>query len=133
LIRDQPVSLIGDFDYPEDSRELADILAEEPLIVPTVASNIRIAFDALIERLQVHPRIQAEVNDMTMLRVIAREKTGLAVVPPIVVKDELDQQVLREVRKVPDIRETFYAVVLKRQFPSPLLAKLIGRHGRRGT
>ena len=125
LISGQPVGLIGDADFEERGRSLAQLLAEEPLVLPSLDSNIRVAFDGLVERLGVSVNIKAEVNDMTMLRLIARERVGLAVVPPIVVKDELDQGVLREIRKIPDISETFFALVLKRQFPNPLLKTLL--------
>ncbi|TWB09933.1 LysR substrate binding domain-containing protein [Nitrospirillum amazonense] len=34
-------------------------------------------------------RIAAEVDDMAMIRLMVREDAGLAVIPPIVVRDEL--------------------------------------------
>ncbi|HMO50330.1 MAG TPA: LysR family transcriptional regulator [Kiritimatiellia bacterium] len=124
-ISDQPVSLVGDPKFARRKRGLHDLLSSEPLVLPARDSNIRIAFDALVERLGIRPHIAAEISDMTMLRLIAREKTGLAVVPPIVVKDELKQGLLKEIHKIPDIQETFYAVTLKRRFPNPLLKKLL--------
>jgi LysR family transcriptional activator of nhaA len=125
-ISDQPVSLVGDPAFAESKLSLEDLLATEPLILPSMNSNIRIAFDALIERLEIRPHVVAEIDDMTMLRLIAREKNGLAVVPPIVVKDELEQGLLKEIYKIPDIKETFYAVVMKRRFPNPLLKVILG-------
>ncbi len=124
-ISDQAVSLVGDPAFKRRRRSLETCLASEPLILPSSESNIRIAFDALIERLNIHPHVIAEVNDMTMLRLIAREKIGLAVVPPIVIRDEIDSGILGELHKIPDIRETFYAVTLKRRFPNPLLRELL--------
>lgn len=125
LISDQPVGLIGDASFPDGDRSLENLLSTEPLILPSLDSNIRIAFDALVERLGITVNIKAEVNDMTMLRIIARESVGLTVVPPIVVKDELDQGILRQIREIPDIHETFYAIVQKRKFPNPLLKQLL--------
>jgi len=125
LISEQLVGLIGNAAFDEAGRNLEQLLSDEPLIVPSPDSNIRVAFDALVERLGITVNIRAEVNDMTMLRVIAREGIGLTVVPPIVVKDELQEGVLREIREIPDIRETFYALVLKRKFPNPVLKRLL--------
>jgi LysR family transcriptional activator of nhaA len=125
LISSQPVSLVGDPIFKRRKRSLQDLLSTEPLVLPTMDSNIRVAFDAMIERMNIRPSIVAEINDMTMLRLVAREKIGLAVVPPIVVQDELKNGILREIHKIPDIEETFYAVVLKRRFPNPLLKKLL--------
>lgn len=125
-ISEQPVSLVGDPTFTRGrKRPLKDLLASEPLVVPTLDSNIRIGFDALVERLGIRPNFAAEINDMTMLRLFAREKIGLAVVPPIVVKDELNRGLLKEIHKIPDLQETFYAVTLKRRFPNPLLKELL--------
>ncbi len=127
LISEQPVGLIGDAAFPDGNRSLEELLSQEPLILPSLDSNIRIAFDALVERLGISVNVKAEVNDMTMLRLIARERIGLTVVPPIVVKDELDQGVLRQIREIPEMRETFYAIVQKRKFPNALLKQLLPR------
>ena len=50
---------------------------------------------------------------------------GLAVLPPIVVQDELSTGRLIEADRLPDIGETFYAVTMKRRFPNPILADLL--------
>jgi len=60
-----------------------------------------------------------------MMRLLARDGAGLAVLPPIVVQDELSSGRLLEVDRLPGISETFYAVTIKRRFPNPLLADLL--------
>lgn len=125
LISHQPVSLVGDPEKNYQSRSLKELLAEEPLLLPSMESNIRLSINALMDRWDIHPSIAAEVNDMTMLRLLSREKTALAVVPPIVVKDELESGSLKEIHRLPDIRETFYAIVPRRRFPNPILKELI--------
>jgi LysR family transcriptional activator of nhaA len=82
-------------------------------------------FDALVDRMRITPRIIAEVDDMAMLRLVAREHHCLAVVPPIVVKDELDSGVLVEVAQLPGLLENFYALTVPRQFPHPLLQEIL--------
>jgi LysR family transcriptional activator of nhaA len=124
-ISDQPVSLIGDAGFDRRRRSLKRLLSTEPLVLPTEDSNIRIAFDGLVEQMGIRPKIIAEINDMTMLRLIAREKIGLAVVPPIVVKDELEQGELKEITEIPNLKETFYAVTVKLRFPNPLLRSVV--------
>lgn len=124
LLNEQPVSLVGrprptPFRFPED-------LASEPLLLPSLDSDIRVAFDAVLERAGVTPTILAEVDDMAMLRLLAREREGVTLVPPIVVRDELEAGILVEHWRIPDVTERFYAIVQKRRFPNPLLAGLIG-------
>lgn len=117
----QPVSLIGQAGKPSVERSVAELLEDEALVVPATQSSIRTGFDALISRLGIQPNIVAEVDDMAMLRLVARDHTGLSVVPPIVVKDELDMGVLVEVAALPGLEETFFAITLARRFPNPLL------------
>ena len=126
-LADQAVSLVGHADRASSTRSLADFLRDEPLVLPAAETGIRIGFDALVGRLGVIPRIAAEVDDMAMLRLLAREGVGLAVVPSIVVRDELDSGDLVEIARLPELAEHFHAITLARRFPNPLLRELLGR------
>lgn len=125
-IAEQPVSLIG---TPERNRHaekpLAEILSLEPLILPTLESPLRAAFDALAQRLGVVPTIAAEADDMAMMRLLAREDAGLSVIPPIVVRDELAAGSLVELARLDGISESFCAVTIQRRFPNPLVAEVL--------
>lgn len=120
-IAQQSVSLVGHSVLARQQRPLEELLRTEALVVPARPSSIRTDFDAFMDRMRIQPMIIAEVDDMAMLRLVAREHQGLAVVPPIVVKDELDSGVLVEIAKLPGLMETFYALTMPRQFPHPLL------------
>ncbi len=121
VINNQPVSLIGQPHPGRNHLSLKVLLRDEMLVVPAPESSIRMGFDALINHLGIQPQIVAEIDDMAMLRLVAREHTGLAVIPAIVVKDELDSGVLVEVAQLPGLAETFFAITLARRFPNPLL------------
>lgn len=126
-IAEQPVSLVGTPERIGNDAALEVMLAREPLILPTVESSIRSGVDALFERFHIRPRIAAEIDDMAMIRLLAREGVGLAVVPPIVVKDELESGRLVEVDRFPQLTETFFAVTLSRRFPNPLVREVLSR------
>ena len=96
-------------------------------MLPSLDSEIRVGFDRILELAGVRPIIFAEVDDMAMLRLLARDSDGLALVPPIVVRDELAAGLLVEVCPVPNLSETFYAITQKRRFPNPLLGELLTR------
>lgn len=102
---------------------LSDLLAAEPVILPT-ESSIRTGFDSLVARLGVTPKIAATVDDMAMIRLLAREDLGLAVTPAVVLADELAQGVLATAPFPLDVVESFYAVTTPRNFPHPLLGQL---------
>lgn len=107
---------------------LADLLASEPLILPT-ENIIRAGIDSLVARLGVTPRIVADVDDMAMVRLLAREGVGLAVAPTVVVADEIASGVLATAPFDLGISEPFFAVTLPRSFPHPALAELLTRQG----
>ncbi len=127
LLNEQPVSLVGHprpgrprFEFPEDLRT-------EPVLLPSLDSDIRVAFDRVLELAGIRPIILAEVDDMAMLRLLAREREGVTLVPPIVVRDELATGALVEHCRIPEVAETFYAIVQRRRFPNRLLKDLIPR------
>jgi LysR family transcriptional activator of nhaA len=125
-LADQPVSLVGS---PERlagrEPDVASILASEPLVLPTPETSLRAGFDALLERLGIVPRIAAEADDMAMLRLLARADAGVAVIPPIVVQDELEAGRLTEYARLDDVREIFAAVTISRKFPNPLVHEVL--------
>ncbi len=123
LLAEQPVSLVGKperkrFRFPEDLRHT-------PLVLPSLDSNIRAGFDLLLERHGIRAQIAAEVDDMALLRLLAREGAGLALVPAVVVRGELQAGTLVERYRIEELRESFYAVTPSRRFPNPLLAELM--------
>jgi LysR family transcriptional activator of nhaA len=127
------VSLVGTPERVGAGGALAELLASRPVILPTAESGVRTGFDALADRLGVRPQIAAEVDDMAMMRLLAREGVGLAVLPPIVVKDELEAGLLLEADRLPDITDAIYAVTADRKFPNPLVRLLLDQaHGPSG-
>lgn len=133
---DQPVSLIGRSHRlgraaqpgrpGGTAKPLAELLSGHPLVLPAPGTALRVSFDALVDRLGCRLSIAAEVDDMAMLRLLAREDAGLAVIPRIVVQDELASGLLVEAARLPEISEAFLAVTRERRFPNPLLKPLLG-------
>jgi LysR family transcriptional activator of nhaA len=99
----------------------------QALLLPGEQSSLRTAFDLLLSQAGVQPVVLAEVDDMAMLRLLARQTGALALVPPVVVRDELAAGTLVERCSIPQITERFYAITVQRRFPHPLLAELLER------
>lgn len=106
------------------ANSLADLLATGAFIVPS-ETTIRARFIALGERMGVSPHIVADVDDMAMVRLLAREGAGLAVAPAVVVADELAAARLETAPYDLGIEERFYAITRYRQFPHPLVGTLL--------
>ncbi len=121
----QPVSIVGPkrhaaFRFPQS-------VANARMILPGPESDIRSEFDALCAQLDVRVHVLAEVDDMATMRLLARDANALALVPSVVVRDELHAGVLHEHCKVPGLFETFYAITVERTFEHPLLKSVTGR------
>lgn len=122
-LSEQPVALHGTPDRLRHST-LRALLENEPLILPT-ENTIRAGMDNLLARLQVSPRIAATVDDMAMVRLLAREGVGLAVAPAVVLADEITSGRIVTAPHDLGISEPFYAVTVTRQFPHPVLSRLL--------
>lgn len=122
----QQVSFIGHrrrgraFRFPDD-------VGRVPLILPSRDSEVRSGFDVLCERHGIRPMIAAEVDDMAMIRLLARDLQAVALIPAVVVRDELKRGTLHEYAPVPDLYEEFYAITVRRQYEHPLVRELLRR------
>ncbi len=128
LLSSQKVSLVGParskggkFRFPTD-------LEHYPLLLPSQENALRAAFDLILERHRIHPRILAEADDMATLRLLATEGVGLALVPPVVVRMELQNGTLKELHRFNDLEEHFYAITVSTRFPSDLTALVLQMH-----
>lgn len=126
LLQEQSVSIVGPPTPHGKTFRFPDDLSEAPILLPSLDSDVRVAFDRLMELAGVRPLILAEVDDMAMLRLFARDSDCLALVPPVVVRDELRTGVLVERCQIPEITESFYAITQSRRFPNPLVRELLG-------
>ena len=129
LLAEQPVSLVGrpvkgrkKFKFPDDLRTT-------PVILPSLESNVRVAFDLVMEQAGIRPVIAAEVDDMAMLRLLARKADAVTLVPPVVVQDELKAGVLVERHRILQIKKSFYAITPNRRFPNELVRQLLAGAG----
>lgn len=123
----QPVCLIGaprklrrPFDFPDDLRGAR-------VLLPGRGSEVRAQFDMLCEDLGVSVTIQAEVDDMAMLRLLARDSGCIALLPPVVVQDELRSGQLQQYCVVPKVHETFYAITSERKHQPSILRQLLSK------
>ena len=124
-LAEQQISLVGTPARLGKGATLQDLVRNHPLILPVSQGSIRTGFEALVQRLGIEPRIIAEANDMAMMRLLARQDAGIAVIPPVVVNEELQSGELIEAARLPGVFESFYAVTIDRRFPNPLLPELL--------
>jgi LysR family transcriptional regulator, transcriptional activator of nhaA len=125
LLEEQPVSLVGSPSWKKKKLKFPQDFRDVPVILPSLESNMRAGFDRILALAGVAVRVVAEVDDMAMMRLLALESAALALVPPVVVRGEINAGALVETHRIPQIRETFYAITPSRRFPNPLVAELV--------
>jgi LysR family transcriptional activator of nhaA len=102
------------------------------IALPGPRSAIRAQFDALCAAAKVTPRVRAEVDDMAMLRLIARDSGWVTVLPEVVVQDELQSGSLVCVGRSTLLEERFYAITTPHRHHSELLDRLLSGHSETG-
>lgn len=95
------------------------------LALPGPRHSLRALFDALCMAAEVRPRVRAEVDDMAMLRLIARDSGWLTVLPEVVVQDELRAGSLVQVGQSTELRENFYAITTPHRHRIERLERLL--------
>ncbi len=126
LIARQPISIIGPPGLNLGNR-LTEGYQDREWVVPVSESAIRTAFDGCCAQYQIIPKIVGEADDMAMLRLLARDSGAIAVMPEVVVKDELNQGKLQKYMTLANVYENFYAVSIKRQLNNPIISELINK------
>jgi LysR family transcriptional activator of nhaA len=94
-------------------------------ILPLANSPVRSAFDGLCAQYQFQPNIIGEADDMAMLRLLARDTKAVAVMPSVVVKDEIACGNLISYATLPSIFENFYVVTVKKHISNQIVSDLI--------
>ncbi len=125
LLTEEPVSLVGRTSWKRKAFRFPDDCASVPIIMPSLESNMRVAFDRLLDAAGIRPLVAAEVDDMAMLRLLALESRGLSLVPQVVVRDEIHHGKLVEKHRVAEVTETFFAVTPGGRFRNPLIRELV--------
>ena len=123
----QSISLVGPASrWRTQSLRIPEDLDGLDIVLPGPRHALRAQFDALCLSANVTPRLRAEVDDMAMLRLIARDSGWLAVLPEVVVQDELRAGILVTVGHSTDLQERFYAITTPHRHRIEALEHLMG-------
>lgn len=118
----QEISVVGQTAiWGKRKLRIPEDLDGQPVALPGARHTLRAEFDALCSSANVRPQLRAEIDDMTMLRLVARDSGWLTILPAVVVQDELESGVLARVGRSDLLRERFYAITTQpRQLPAIL-------------
>ena len=124
----QVISLVGRADrWSGATLRVPQDLDTVEMAMPSTRHSVRAQFDALCFSAGVQPRLRAEIDDMTMLRLVARDSGWITVLPEVVVQDELHSGELVHVGESSELTEHFYAITVQHGYPVGPLTRLLAR------
>ncbi|WP_374600993.1 LysR family transcriptional regulator [Niveibacterium sp.] len=124
----QSISLVGPASsWKGRTLRIPEDLDGLDIALPGPRHALRAQFDALCASADVRPRLRAEVDDMAMLRLIARDSGWLTVLPEVVVQDELRAGALVTVGQSTQLQERFYAITTPRRHRIEALERLLSQ------
>lgn len=124
----QAISLVGPAGmWRGRTLRMPEDLGGLELALPGPRHALRGQFDALCVAAGVAPRVRAEVDDMAMLRLVARDSGWLTVLPEVVVQDELLAGVLVTVGRSTLLQENFYAITTLHRHRMERLEQLLAQ------
>ena len=122
----QLISLVGPAsNWASQGLRIPEDLNGLDIALPGPRHALRAQFDALCATAGVSPRLRAEVDDMAMLRLIARDSGWLTLLPEVVVQDELRAGILVVVGQSTALLERFYAITTPRRHRIEVLEQLL--------
>lgn len=125
MIAQQRVCIVGADNPDFAALDWPAALGKIKVLVPGPDSEIRTQFDMYCAQIGLQLVPFAEVDDMAMLRLLARDAGGVAVVPEVVVQDEILSGALKNYATLDAVTERFYAITAKRHIELPLLQTLL--------
>ncbi|WP_324021789.1 LysR family transcriptional regulator (plasmid) [Pantoea sp. JZ29] len=122
----QSISVVGPASrWASQSLRIPEDLDGVEIALPGPRHALRAQFDALCSKAGVTPRLRAEVDDMAMLRLIARDSGWLTVLPEVVVQDELRAGILVSVGQSDELQERFFAITTPHRHRIDVLEQLL--------
>ncbi|MFD1382741.1 LysR family transcriptional regulator [Rhodanobacter aciditrophus] len=124
LVARQSVAIVGPYGE-QPLRAFPEGYQDKKWILPARNMGIRSVFESFCATHHYRAEIKAEVDDMAMMRLLARDSGYLSVMPPVVVKDEIESKRLQLYQSLPQAFEHFYAISLPRKFIPEVLLNLL--------
>ncbi|MDD5627946.1 MAG: LysR family transcriptional regulator [Elusimicrobia bacterium] len=118
LVAKIPISFVGTPQFKRRVKRFPADVGAVPLLVRTTENPIRRSVDAYLSRHKVVPRIEAEIENPLLIRLLALQGRGAAVVDTLTVNEDLKSRRLVKLHKNPTGLEE-YVWLLYNSRPRP--------------
>jgi len=90
-----------------------------PWLLPAPGTVLRRALDHWLDSQSIRPRIAGEFEDSALAKVFGQHGLGIFVGPSVIAKEICAQYDVREIGRIKEIREQFYAISMERKVRHP--------------
>ena len=105
-------------------RRFPDSLDGFPFVLPGTNAALRSALDEWFETQSVRPKVVAEVEDSSLMRVLGEAGLGVFAVPDVVEDDLKRRYQVSLVGRAPQLRQRFYAISVERKLKHPAVVAI---------
>ncbi len=95
-----------------------------PVLLPTKNTALRRVLDPWFEAHGIRPAIGGEFEDSALLKVFGQSGAGLFFAPEVIEPEVRQQFRVQTVGRLPELKETFYAISMERKIRHPAVAIL---------
>lgn len=105
-------------------RRFPKSLEGAPMLLPTENTSLRRSLDQWFERLDLRPRVVAELEDTALMKVFGQHGSGVFPAPSILADEIRKQYNVRAVGTTSEVVERFYAITVERRIKHPAVAAI---------
>ncbi|MGB7328957.1 MAG: transcriptional activator NhaR [Rubripirellula sp.] len=101
------------------SNDFPKSLDGAPMLLPTQNTVLRRSLEQWFDDQDIRPEVAHEFEDSAVLKVFGQAGEGMIVVPTAVADDVAAHYSLKQVGRIPEITERFYAISVERRLKHP--------------
>ena len=105
-------------------RNFPNCLNNAPILLPTKQNAIRQQFDRWTDESGLFPIVKAQFDDSALLKSFGREGHGLFFMPSIIAEEVCENFQVREIGRLDEIKQRFYAISPERKVKHPAVAAI---------
>jgi len=125
LLGESGVSVFGGAELVERYRSgFPASLDGAPMLLPTRQTSLRQSLDSWLQAASVRPRIVAEFEDTSLLKVFGESGAGLFPIPSAVDADVARRYDVKRLGRLEGLRERFYLISLERRLRHPAMVTI---------
>lgn len=100
-----------------------------PMLAPSLGTSVRRSVEPWLERMGFEAKWVAEADDLALIKSLGQEGHGVFFAPTLVAGHVVDTYGVVELGRVEELRETFYAITMRRQVDDELVGHICKQAG----